>query len=65
MVKLDVVDGLKAVHVDVFVDGFELDGLLVLVELYVPLLLVFGVGFGVGTPVCHAQSRVCQSGVTS
>jgi hypothetical protein len=62
---LDKINWLESLQIDVFVDCFELNGLLVLVELAVPLFLVCRVAFNVWAPVCHAETRVCKSCITT
>lgn len=65
MEVFDEIDWFKTFQTDIFVYCLKLDGLLVLVELSIPLLFVFWIGFGVRAPVCHTQPRVGESGVAS
>ncbi len=56
MEEFDPVYWLELLKVDILVDSLVFNGLLVLVELHVPLISVAREAFGVGAPVCHAES---------
>lgn len=63
--KLNPVNWLKPLNIDILIDCLKLDGLLVFVELYSPLLLIFRVSLCVWTPICHAKARMGEPRVSS
>ena len=54
--ELDPVYRFETLKTDFSIDCLELNGLLVLVEFYIPLFLIARVSLSVWTPISHAQS---------
>lgn len=61
--ELYPVNRFESLEGDLFVDSLIFNGLLVLIEFNVPFVIVAGVSLGIGTPICHAESWMCEPSI--
>lgn len=56
MKELYIIDRFESLKIDIFVNSFILNSLFIFVKLFIPFLLIFRIGFSIGTPISHTES---------